>query len=160
VRPLSRPIPSKADEHDVPTGGSDLDDFLRGLSDEDIVELKLDLQEDLGDIKEQLSAARRLAASTGNYSDSDWFRRAESAQRVKANQYNSCCAEQGRRNREHREKNIAAAARLGLPTNPGSPRGGDDFTRAFYRAAKKLLPAEMVGQLRACAEQILEEDLA
>lgn len=84
----------------LPTGGADLDLALRALSDDEIVALKLDLQEDLGEIKEQLRQARVRAATTGSYSDSDWYSRANGAHRVKANQYNAACVEQGRRRRE------------------------------------------------------------
>lgn len=50
---------------------------------EALLELRLEIQGDIDRINGQLADARRAAASDGDYSDADWYRRAETALRHK-----------------------------------------------------------------------------
>jgi hypothetical protein len=134
-------------EYDLPTGGSDLDAELRAMSDDELQQLKLDLQEEISSIKGQLIEARARVHVTGQYSDSDWYRRANGAQRVKGNQYNAACAEQGRRRRE-----LADKRRASLGENP--------FERAFVKAARELLSEDRFAYISRRAWEIADEAAA
>ena len=128
-------IEEGVEENEIPAGGVDLDNYLKGLSDEGLLVLKSDVQEDIGEIKEQLSEARARVHVTGKYADGDWYRRAMSAQRIKANQYNAACVEQGRRRRASRgEVGVKAAVRR------DSGRWQGEICKAARDAAEKIIP--------------------
>lgn len=127
------------DTHDIPSGGVDLDAYLRQLDDESLTGLRLDLQEDLGEIKDQLRDARAKVHISGVYSDNDWYRRAMGAQRVKANQYNAACAEVGRRRKRFTVEREST------------------WERAFVNAAKERLTGAQFNELVARAHEIQQE---
>lgn len=124
--------------------GAELDLWLRKLTDEELATTKADLEEDIGMIKSQIQEARARAASSGDYSDADWYRRANGAQRVKAVQFNACCREQGRRRRETANRNRAS-----LGNNP--------WESAFCKAARELLKPETFESLSRRAHEIVED---
>lgn len=127
------------DTHDIPSGGAALDNYLRQLDDDSLTALRLDLQEDLGEIKAQLGEARSNVHISGVYSDNDWYRRAMGAQRVKANQYNAACAEVGKRRKK------VSVEREG------------SWERAFVNAAKEKLTGAEFNALVTRAHEIQQE---
>lgn len=56
---------------------------VKAMGVEDLLEERLELQKDLDEIKAQLSRAKTRVWESGEYSDPEWFRKAESAQRYK-----------------------------------------------------------------------------
>ena len=67
---------------------------------------------DLGAIREQLAAARSRAAAHGDYSDTDWYHKALSAQRHKSRLSQQIQAEFGRRRARRREEGERSDATL------------------------------------------------
>lgn len=116
--------------HGVPKGGADLDDYLRDLSDDDLDTTRLDLMEDLSEIKAALQKARAQFAKTGRRTGAPgWYENATTAQRIKVNQLNAVCAENGRRKRARRTTDEVR------------------FEQQFIRAAKTTLPVDVYNRL-------------
>ena len=147
-------IEEGVEENEIPAGGVDLDNYLKGLSDEALLVLKSDVQEDIGEIKEQLSEARARVHVTGKYADGDWYRRAMSAQRIKANQYNAACVEQGRRRRGSRGE-------FGLARVVPVRHVQGEICKAAYDAAKKIVigPIADITTLHERAARIIQTDI-
>lgn len=71
----------------------------RDYTDEQLQELQVTLLEDMASIRYQLEEAKSKAATGGDYSDADWFRKASYALRMKGAQQQAVSIEVGRRKR-------------------------------------------------------------
>lgn len=79
-------------------------DLAEAIED-DLLELKVLVDDEIGHIAEQLTEAKAKAASTGDYSDADWYRRATSAKRIKGRLSQRIQNELARRKRARIESN-------------------------------------------------------
>src|SRR5689334_17319906 len=79
------------------------------------------LLEKLARLKMQIEGAKAEATATGNYSDRDWFNRANFAYRMMAKEHQQCLREIGDRNKAQRKAN------------------GDSQDRAFISIARRRL---------------------
>lgn len=134
----------------LPNGGKLLADFLSKMSEEELHSSHLESTEKLREAKEKLRIARAGARSSGDYSKAGAYAALVAAERVRIIQLAAIATEFGRRKRE---RNAARDER------PNSPLGGDDFTRAFYRAARERLSPALVKNLRDRADEIVTEEL-
>jgi hypothetical protein len=89
------------------------------------------LQSDKTDIDIQVKEAARYAASTGEYSDSDWFNRADVASKITGKKIRKLMDELSAALKEERKANAAANA---IDPNRLS------FERTFMRMAREILP--------------------
>lgn len=75
---------------------------VKDMSTEDI-EVRLGaVTAEIAEIKAQIGEAKGYAAETGEYSDADWFRRANLALRFKGREHQALQLEFGRRRKEER----------------------------------------------------------
>lgn len=94
------------------------------VDNEDLDEQELRLQGEIADIKAQIEGAKARAAQTGDYSDNDWFIRANHALRHRTIEHQKVLKMIGERNRERRKKN------------------GEQSQRRFIELCRKRLPPE------------------
>lgn len=71
----------------------------RSYTDEQLQDTQTILLEDMASIRYQLEVAKSNAATEGDYSDPDWFRKATYALRMKSAQLQAINVEMGRRKR-------------------------------------------------------------
>lgn len=96
---------------------------VKDMSTEDI-ELRLgDVTAEIAEIKAQIGKAKGIAAETGEYSDTEWFHRAQFALRLKGREHQALQLEFGRRRKEERRAR------------------NDSVERAFISVAKAKLDA-------------------
>ena len=94
------------------------------FSDLDITNSIEGVASDIAVIKRQINEAKSKAASTGDYSDTDWFHRANAALRYKGVEHQSLLQEKGKRSRAKKEAHT------------------NTFERAFLQAARQILDAD------------------
>lgn len=94
---------------------------VKNMSTEDIERRLGDVTAEIAEIKAQLGEAKSIAAETGEYSDADWFNRANLALRLKGREHQALQMEHGRRRKAERraynasiERAFIDAARLRL----------------------------------------------
>ena len=92
-----------------------------------------EVTEEIALIKAQIAEAKGIAAETGDYSDSDWFHRANLALRFKGREHQALQLEFGKRRKEERRQR------------------NDTFERAFIDAARDLLDADTYKMVMAAA---------
>jgi hypothetical protein len=116
---------------------------IRKMTADQLEELEMLLQGDITAIRDQLAAATARRWETGEYASADWFRRARTAQKIKARQLEMVKrVRKERRSQERREKYgtfgnyFMDAARQMLP--------GDTFNLVMAHAAR-LQAAEVAG---------------
>lgn len=83
------------------------------------------LMEKLAHLKSQIEGAKANAAATGDYSDRDWYNRANLAYRMVAKEHQTCLREIGERNRARRRAN------------------GDSVDRRFISIARHRLDPDL-----------------
>lgn len=84
-------------------------DDLTKLSREALDRRVVEVMTEMANIRSQVNDAKSHTATTGDYSDADWFRRAEHALRMRGIEHQKLAQEVGRRNRQ--EKTERANAR-------------------------------------------------
>jgi hypothetical protein len=82
---------------------------LEELDREGLLDLQAKVCESLDAIKTQLDEAKANAAQNGNYSDADWFRRAQSAQRWRGRFHQKIQARLSALKKDTTERNLEAA---------------------------------------------------
>ena len=84
---------------------------VKDMSTEDIEGRIGAVTAELAEIKAQIAGAKAHAAETGEYSDADWFNRANLALRFKGREHQSLLLECGRRKKEERRAYNASVER-------------------------------------------------
>lgn len=105
----------------------------------ELIQYRAEVDTQIRDIREQVNNAKRTAYVSGQYADSEWFRRASTALRIKQNVSTTIQAELAKRNQQRRTE---------------AHMQGATFERAFVRVAKRTLPPEQFEQLCAAAVAI------
>ena len=95
----------------------------------ELEEMRLEIEEDLEKIKGQLTTAKRKAYVDGEYSDPDWFHRANSAL--------------GHKKRQHQLSMML----LGRVRRAASRQRSDSFAQLFVSVAREVLPQELMQQV-------------
>lgn len=106
----------------------------------ELEELEMLLADDLTAIKDSLAAARAAVVSRGEYADPDWYRRAQTARRIKARQL-----EMVKRARK------AAGRQTRVEGRP--------LAEFFMDAARLSLRADVFDAVMATAEELRDEAL-
>lgn len=75
---------------------------VKDMSTEDIEYRLGEVTAEMAEIKAQIGKAKGYAAETGEYSDSDWFHRANLALRLKGREHQALQLEFGKRRKEER----------------------------------------------------------
>ena len=108
--------------------------------------LSLDQQNDLllekiARLKMQIDGAKAHCAQTGDYSDADWYNRANYALRMVAKEHQQCIREIGERNKRTKLENAAR------------------FERLFVEIARRRLHRELFQEIFNEAQQERDEAL-
>jgi hypothetical protein len=119
---------------------------LEELDREGLLDLQAKVCESLDAIKTQLDEAKANAAQNGNYSDADWFRRAQSAQRWRGRFHQKIQARLSALKKETKERNLDEARKESLR-----------FERTFFSLASKMLPAPLFASIVEAATERMEE---
>jgi len=75
---------------------------VKDMSTEDVERRLGDVTAEIAEIKAQIGEAKGIAAETGEYSDTEWFHRANLALRLKGREHQALQIEFGRRRKEER----------------------------------------------------------
>ncbi len=84
---------------------------VKNMSTEDIERRLSKVTEEIAEIKAQIGEAKGYAAETGEYSDTEWFHRANLALRLKGREHQALQFEFGRRRKEERRAHNATIER-------------------------------------------------
>jgi hypothetical protein len=106
---------------------------LEGLTEEQLLEKKLDIDTEIGSIKSQIEQARIEAAEDGRYADRDWWQRANAAMKIKGNQSQQVQIRLRVMKRERHEKLM--------------------WERHFVLIAKRRLSEELFDEIHAKAKE-------
>lgn len=123
----------------VPFGGADLDEYLQGLSDDELADLKIDTTERQLEIKSAVDRAWDQHHSGGQRMDWQWETRARAAVRRLGYRQQCIQQEQGRRKRNRKGKAVS-------------------LHWAFVDAARQSLPPAQFDRLMKMAEQIVHNE--
>jgi hypothetical protein len=96
-------------------------DDLSGLTDDELMAVKLSVETDMASVKQQLDEAKGNARAYGEYSDPDWYSRANGAKRFLGITHQKILGEISQRRRSRGSENTLS------------------FERAFVQAAKLRL---------------------
>lgn len=85
---------------------------VKNMSTEDIERRLGAVTVEIAEIKAQIGEAKSIAAKTGEYSDPEWFHRANLALRFKGREHQALQLEFGKRRKEERRANNARIERV------------------------------------------------
>jgi hypothetical protein len=110
-------------------------DEMKIIPTQDLVRRADDLLENIAGIKAQLEAAKGKAVANGEYSDPDWFSRAQFALRMKGREHQMILTEIAARRKEEKRK------------------ANDTVERRFIDVARRRLDPELFGELMREAQE-------
>ena len=109
---------------------------------DELEELRNALESDMARIRMQIEEAKTRVIERGEYSDGDWFRRANYALRQKGREHQNVLREIGRLNRERRASQATT------------------FEKAFIDAAKRRLDKAVFADLAGEAHDAVRDEAA
>lgn len=116
-------------------------EYLAGLNRDELMDLKMDLDEQLIVIKGKIEAA----INSTQEPDKNWYVRIKTANRIKCQQIQLINSELQRRKAKEKLENVEK-----------SRKGSLTFANAFWHVAKATLPAQTIEQLIRMANERIE----
>lgn len=111
---------------------------LEGLTEEELVRLKLETDASIAHIQSQIDSAR-IDAQEGEYSDRNWWKKANSARKIKGVQSQQLQHALGQLRAEKRKKNSS------------------NFESKFIEVARRKLPPELFSELTDITLRLVEQ---